>query len=160
MKPTNGRLRSPSPAKGLEGLAGQIHRSFVRLEDAGTPGGIQAEAARAFALHYREYLALGGKPFQSSENGLTDLIILEERCRGRVPARRPERLTSPPNGEWSQPMKKAEIRKALGLDNYYTLSRLVEEGVYRLRQDPKNRQRWAIRLDTLDAETRRRFSKT
>ena len=141
MKPTtNGRLRPESEAKSQEELAGQIHRSFLQLENAGTHEWIQAEAARAFGFYYRQYLALGGKPLQSTKNWLEDLILLEERCRGQLPSNSPDSLASSRNGDWSKPMKKAEIREALGLDSYYALSRLAEKGVYQLRQDPNNRQ--------------------
>ena len=160
MKPLTGdKPRVQSEAQNFEDLADQIHRSFLRLENGETPDSIHTEAARAFDRHYRQYLALGGKPFQFAEDWLQNLILLEERCRVHLPADRPDRLTGSRNGEWSKPMKKAEIRKALGLDSYYALSQLAERGVYQLRQDPTNRQRWTIRLDTLDPETRRKFDR-
>ncbi len=160
MKPTTDGIRPESEAKSLEELAGQIHRSFLRLENAGTHEWIQAETARAFGFYYRQYLSLGGLPFQPTKNRLEDLILLEERCRGQLPSNYPDSLAGPRNGQWSKPMKKAEIREALGLDSYYALSQLAGKGVYQLRQDPTNRQRWTIRLDTLDPETQRRFSST
>jgi hypothetical protein len=161
MKPTvSNRLLPESEPKTLEELAGRIHRYFLRLEDAGTSDWVQAEAARAFELYYPQYLGLGGKPFRPEKNGLLDLITLEERCRGEVPSRLPDSLSRPAKGEWSRPMKKREIVAALGLDTYYALSKLSEKGIYRLRQDQNSRQRWTVRLDTLDAETRERFSRT
>ena len=140
-------------------LSAQTHRSFLRLEDGETPDSIHIEAARAFDRYYRQYLALGGKPFQFAEDWLQNLILLEERCRVHLPADRPDRLTGSHSGEWSKPMKKAEIRKALGLDSYYALDQRAEKGIYQLRQDPTNRQQWTIRLDTLDPETRRQFDR-
>jgi len=52
---------------------------------------------------------------------------------------------------------KSRIKAALGIDSYYRLDKLAERGVYELKQDPNNRQRWTIRLDTLDPQARDRF---
>lgn len=57
-------------------------------------------------------------------------------------------------------MSKGKIKATLRLQSYYVLDKLSKERVYWIRQDLQNRQRWMIRLDTLDSETRQRFSKT
>jgi hypothetical protein len=161
MKPTgSGRLQSESGPKTLEELAGRIHRCFLQLEDAGTSDWIQAEAARAFDLYYPQYLDLGGRPFRPVKDWLLDLTTLEERCRGEVLSKPQDSPVRPANGKWSQPMNKGNIKAALGLDSYYLLDKLSKEGVYRIRQDPNNRQHWMIRLDTLDSETRQKLRTT
>jgi len=148
----------PDP-QALEELAGQIHQRFLQLENTGTPDRVQDEAAKAFDFYHQRYLELGGKPFQTTENYLHDLVTLETQCQGEATPKPPDSRPAPIRGEWSRPMKNTEIREALGLDSYYALSRLAEKGVYQLRQDPNNRQQWMIRLDTLDSETRQRFGK-
>ena len=153
-------LRPESEPKTLEELAGRIHRCFLQLENAGTSDWVQAEAARAFDLYYPQYVDLGGKPFRPVKDWLLDLITLEERCRGKVLSKPQDSPFRPANGEWSQPMSKGKIKAALRLDSYYMLDKLSREGVYRIRQDPSSRQRWMIRLDTLDSETRQRFCTT
>ena len=160
MKP-QGESRLPPDAapeaKTLAELADQIHRRFIQLEEAEAPDQAEAEAAKAFAPYYQEYLDLGGKPFQPTRDGLLDLVTLEEKCRGKVTSQRGDSTQRRIEGEWSQPMSKGKIKTALGLASYYRLDRLSEEGVYRIRRDPNNRQRWMIRLDTLDSEMRQRF---
>jgi len=144
-------------AKTLKELADEVHRCFLWLEDAGTPDWVEAKAVKAFNRYYRQYLALGGEPFQPTNNLLQDLIALEAQSRGETPtAIQPNRI-APANGEWSQPMSKSRIKAALGIDSYYQLDKLAGQGVYELKQDPNNRQRWTIRLDTLDPQARERF---
>jgi hypothetical protein len=129
----------------MEELADQIHLCFLQLETGNAPDSVETETARAFDFYYRRYLELGGKPFRLTKNWLGDLVALEERCRGEIQST----LDHPDNagtGQSSKPMKKAEIREVLGVDSYYILNKLAEEGVYQLRRDPTNRQRWMIRL--------------
>ena len=149
----------PAP-KTLEELADQIHRRFIRFEDVRAPDQVETEAARAFATHYQTYLDLGGKPFETTKNWLSDLIALEQRCRMKVIWGRGDSTQRPTEGDWSHPMSKGRIKAALGLASYYMLDKLSKKGVYQLRRDPNNRQRWMIRLDTLDSETRQRFGTT
>jgi len=144
-------------AKTLKELANEVHRFFLWLEDAGTLDSSKAQGVRTFNLYYRQYLTLGGQPFQPTNNLLQDLIALEERCRGEMPSTIRRNLIAPAKGEWSQPMSKSRIKAALGIDSYYRLDKLAERGVYELKQDPNNRQRWTIRLDTLDPQARDRF---
>ena len=146
--------------KTLEELANQIHHCFIRLEDAEAPDQVEAEAARAFGIYYRKYLDLGGKPFETTKNWLFDLIALEQRCTGEVTSQAADTTQRRMEGEWSQPMSKGRIKGVLRLDSYGQLDKLSKEGVYRIRPAPNSRQRWMIRLDTLDSETRRRFGKT
>jgi hypothetical protein len=149
----------PAP-KTLEELADQIHRRFIRFEDVRAPDQVETEAARAFAPYYQKYLGLGGKPFQTTKNWLLDLVTLEQRCRGKVTSQLDGSTQRHMEGEWSQPMSKGKIKAALGLDSYCQLDKLSKEGVYRIRQHAKSRQRWMIRLDTVDSETRQKFRTT
>jgi len=160
MKPTASNRLPPSSEpdpKTLKELAKQIHLCFLQLENGGTPDWIQAEAARVFDLFYQKYLDLGGGPFPATENWFLDLITLEGQCRGEVTRKPQARRCRPVRGEWSKPMSKSRIKAALGIDSYYRLDKLAEQGVYELKQDPNNRQRWTIRLDTLDPQARGRF---
>jgi len=147
-------------AKTFKELADEVHRCFLWLENAGTPDCIEAQGMEAFHLYYRQYLALGGQPFQPTNNLLWDLIALEERCRGEMPSSIRDNPIATAKGEWSQPMTKSRTKAALGIDSYYQLDKLAEQGLYELKQDPNNRQRWTIRLDTLDPQARERFQQT
>ncbi len=61
-----------------------------------------------------------------------------------------------PQGEWSKPMTKSRMRKALNIDSEQTFNTFAKR--YGIRQ-AGNRQTWQIRLDTLDGKTRSKLEK-
>ncbi len=138
---------SPSPQsdpgpKSLAELADQIHRRFIQLEDAEAPHQAEVQAAIIFASCYCEYLAPRGRPFPATKNWLLDLLTLEEKCRGKVPAQLDGSLPKGVQGEWSQPMSKTKIKAALGLPSFYMLDTLAKESVYTIRQSSNSYAPW------------------
>ena len=86
-----------------------------------------------------------------------DIIYIAYQANPNGPEAHPHVITCDLQaGEWSKPMSKIQMMKALGLDGRRTFNKFAEQvGIRRVG----SRQLWQMRLDTMDPRNRAKIEK-